>query len=372
MHIHHHTMQELWSVFSTDDKVRPFLISHGGTRAFLRQHPNDFILEESGSDAVIRIAGETRGRSSRGTQQQTHTVDQDHLLWRIQNFVEKRGSCSNDKLWEVFGSDDEVRPFLIRQGGTRTFLRQHPDMFAVSDDGWISLVGGSRVHRNSQQQQIDFNHQLDEDQLVWRIQNFVQKQGGTASNEQVWNVFGSDDEVRPFLIANGGTRNFLRQHPDKFAIEDYGADAMISLIDGPGYVAVQRGGYKQAQEETWDEDQLVWRIQNFIQKQGGTVTNEKFWETFGSDDDVRPFLIARGGSRMFLMQHPEVFVVQDFGREATISLVKSTYAAESSSSGGRAVKRMRAVEDATTGRLTFYSGMRDANPVVHRRTIVRT
>jgi hypothetical protein len=301
----------------------------------------------------------------RGTQQhQAHTVDQDHLLWRIQNFVGKQGSCSNDKLWEVFGSDDGVRPFLIRQGGTRNFLRQHPDMFAVSDDGWISLVGGSRVHMNAQQQQIDFNHQLDEDQLVWRIQNFIQKQGGTASNEQLWNVFGSDDEVRPFLIANGGTRNFLRQHPNTFAIEDYGADAMISLVDGPGYVAVQRSGYKH--EQTWDEDQLVWRMQNFIQKQGGTVTNEKFWETFGSDDDVRPFLIARGGSRVFLMHHPEVFVVQDFGREATISLVNSM---ENSS---RDVKRVKTADDASTGRLTFSSGMRDAKPVMHRRTIVRT
>eukprot|EP00281_Chroomonas_sp_CCMP1168_P025461 CAMPEP_0206225478 /NCGR_PEP_ID=MMETSP0047_2-20121206/7570_1 /ASSEMBLY_ACC=CAM_ASM_000192 /TAXON_ID=195065 /ORGANISM="Chroomonas mesostigmatica_cf, Strain CCMP1168" /LENGTH=61 /DNA_ID=CAMNT_0053648483 /DNA_START=27 /DNA_END=208 /DNA_ORIENTATION=- len=58
----------------------------------------------------------------------------------------------------------------------------------------------------------------DEGQLLWRIQNFVTKRGGTATAEDVQSVFGQDETVAPWLTDNGGAVACLKAHPEIFAV----------------------------------------------------------------------------------------------------------------------------------------------------------
>lgn len=87
-------------------------------------------------------------------------------------------------------------------------------IFNVQNDGpnaYITLGGGD----------ITFSggggggggRRADEEQIVWRIQNFIQKRGGIVSSDDLWSVLGTDDVLAPFLKRRGGTGNFLKMYP---------------------------------------------------------------------------------------------------------------------------------------------------------------
>jgi hypothetical protein len=249
----------------------------------------------------------------------------DELEKRIENFVRLRGgTASSTQVWNAFSKDQDAADIIKEHGGTSSFCKMYSDTFQVGNNT-ISLNQRSGVFAELSSMSMDSRPVKrsraavgggDDMNLVWRIQNFIRKHGNRCTNDELWECFGSDEEVRPFLIRQGGTRNFLRQHPNVFVVDnDY-----ISLARGGGgggadytNASSRRNSVANidiANSNNMDEGQLVWRIQNFVQKRGGRCTCDEMWETFSQDDEVRRFLVAQGGSRGFLRRHPEAFAVE--------------------------------------------------------------
>jgi hypothetical protein len=241
----------------------------------------------------------------------------DDLEKRIANFIRLRGgNVSSTQVWNAFSKDRDAAAVIKQHGGTSAFCQLFSETFQVGSNSITLLTdsmsvtdvstSGSRLGKRTRA--VDSGDDLN---LVWRIANFLKKRRGKCTNDELWDCFGSDDQVRPFLIRHGGTRTFLRQHPNIFVLDNdmvalaRGADSHLrrNSESGPQHASSAASHI--------DEGHLVWRIQNFIQKRGGSCTSDELWDTFSNDDDVRRYLIAQGGSRTFLKHHPEAFSVEN-------------------------------------------------------------
>lgn len=106
-----------------------------------------FDVYNEGPNATISLCGDARDNDGgRGALIRTN---ESNVLWRIKNFLSKRGgACSSDDLWATFGSDEVVAPFIKQNGGTCAYLKMYPEDFVVENAGpnaQISMISGHGI-----------------------------------------------------------------------------------------------------------------------------------------------------------------------------------------------------------------------------------
>ena len=248
---------------------------------------------------------------------------EEEVIYRVATYLQKHGnSATSEDMWGVFGSDEGVAPFLKRRGGSCHWCRQHPGIFTV-EGNVITLIGqvrgfagggggginnGGGYSSSSSSRAGRGSLEPSEDEVRFRVATYLQKHGNSATSEDMWEVLGSDEGLAPFFKRRGGSCKWCREHPDLFLVEGN----VITLVgEASGFMPRGGGGggggghvYEPA------EDEVIFRVANYVQKHGGSVTSEDMWEVFGGDEGVAPFLKRRGGSCHWCRQHPGIFSVE--------------------------------------------------------------
>lgn len=231
------------------------------------------------------------------------------MLFRVATYLQKHGgSSTSEDMWGVFGKDEGISSFLKKRGGSCHWCRHHPGVFTVEGSlitligkvGSFSSWGGGGEGRGSRG-----GYEPSEQEVLFRVANYVQKHGGQVTSDDMWEVFGTDEGVAPFMKRRGGSCHWCRQHPDTFSV-DSNVITLIGQVAGGGGSWGQRGytgGYEPS------EDEVLFRVANYVHMHGGSVTSEDMWEVFGTDEGIAPFMKRRGGSCHWCRLHPGIFTV---------------------------------------------------------------